>query len=48
VGRRHFRNGRDFLRRGGLRALLKENGLREMERRDIAAGTCAIVVAAPG
>jgi ubiquinone/menaquinone biosynthesis C-methylase UbiE len=48
AGRRHFRNGRDFLRRGGLRALLKESGLREVERRDIAAGTCAIVVAVPG
>ena len=48
AGRRHFRNGRDFLRRGGLRALLKEIGLREVERRNIAAGTCAIVLAVPG
>jgi ubiquinone/menaquinone biosynthesis C-methylase UbiE len=47
AGRRHFRNGRDFLKRGGLRAVLKENGLREVERRDIAAGTCAIVIAVP-
>ena len=48
AGRRHFQNGRDFLRRGGLRALLRENGLREVERRTIAAGTCAIVLAIPG
>jgi ubiquinone/menaquinone biosynthesis C-methylase UbiE len=47
VGRQHFRNRRDFLRRGGLRALLRENNLRETERRDIAAGTCAVVLAVP-
>jgi demethylmenaquinone methyltransferase/2-methoxy-6-polyprenyl-1,4-benzoquinol methylase len=45
AGRGHFRNGRDFFRRGGLRELLKENGLREVERQDIAAGTCAVVLA---
>jgi ubiquinone/menaquinone biosynthesis C-methylase UbiE len=48
AGRSHFRNGRDFFRRGGLRALLKENGLREVERQNIAAGTCALVLAVPG
>ncbi len=48
AGRTHFRNNRDFLRRGGLRALLAENGLTELERHDLAAGTCAIVTAAPG
>jgi demethylmenaquinone methyltransferase/2-methoxy-6-polyprenyl-1,4-benzoquinol methylase len=47
AGSRHFRNGRDFFRRGGLRALLGENGLREVERQNIAAGTCAVVLAAP-
>lgn len=47
AGRRHFGNGRDFMRRGGLRELLKDNGLREVERRDIAAGTCAAVLAVP-
>jgi ubiquinone/menaquinone biosynthesis C-methylase UbiE len=47
AGRRHFRNGRDFFKRGGLRGLLRENGLREVERQDIAAGTCAVVLAAP-
>jgi ubiquinone/menaquinone biosynthesis C-methylase UbiE len=48
AGVRHFKNGRDFFRRGGLRAFLRENGLREVERREIAAGTCAVVVAVPG
>jgi ubiquinone/menaquinone biosynthesis C-methylase UbiE len=48
AGRRHFRNNRDFLRRGGLRALLAENGLTELERHDLEAGACAILVAAPG
>ena len=48
AGRSHFRNGRDFFNRGGLRALLRENGLREVERRNIAAGTCAVVLAVPG
>jgi ubiquinone/menaquinone biosynthesis C-methylase UbiE len=47
AGRGHFLNGRDFFKRGGLRGLLRENGLREMGRRDIAAGTCAVVLAAP-
>lgn len=47
AGNDHFRNGRDFFAKGGLRALLKENGLREVERCDISAGTCAIVLAAP-
>jgi len=48
AGRRHFWNGRDFFNRGGLRALLRENGLREVERQNIAAGTCAVVLAVPG
>jgi len=47
AGREHFRRNRDFHRRGGLRALLAEAGLIEVRREDIAAGTCAIVVAAP-
>jgi demethylmenaquinone methyltransferase/2-methoxy-6-polyprenyl-1,4-benzoquinol methylase len=47
AGRRHFRRGRDFFRRGGLSELLRENGLREVERRNIEAGTCAIVLAVP-
>jgi len=48
AGRGHFRNGRDFQRRGGLRSLLGENGLREVERRNIAAGSCALVLAVSG
>jgi ubiquinone/menaquinone biosynthesis C-methylase UbiE len=47
AGRRHFRNGRDFFKRGGLRGLLRASGLREVERRDVSAGTCAVVLAAP-
>jgi ubiquinone/menaquinone biosynthesis C-methylase UbiE len=46
AGAQHFRRNRDFLRRGGLRALLAENGLTEVRRHDIAAGACAIVLAA--
>lgn len=48
AGRSHFRNGRDFFNRGGLRALLRENGFREVERQNIATGTCAVVLAVPG
>ncbi len=47
AGTDHFRNGRDFLAKGGLRALLGENRFHEVERHDISAGTCAVVVAAP-
>ncbi|OGD22294.1 MAG: hypothetical protein A2W03_09405 [Candidatus Aminicenantes bacterium RBG_16_63_16] len=46
-GARHFRLNRDFFRRGGLRALLAENGFVEARRHDIAAGTCAVVIAVP-
>lgn len=45
AGKRHFRNSRDFLKRGGLRGLIKENGLVEVERYDIEAGALGIVVA---
>ncbi len=48
AGRDHLRRNRDFHRRGGLRALLAENGFSEVVRVDIAAGTCAMVVAVPG
>ena len=47
AGDDHFKNGRDFFAKGGLRALLVESHFREVERYDIAAGTCAVVVAAP-
>ncbi len=48
AGRDHLRRNRDFFRRGGLRALLAENDFKEIRRRDVAAGTCSIVVAEPG
>lgn len=48
AGKDHFRNGREFNARGGLRALLRANGLKELERFDIPVGTCAVVLAAPG
>jgi ubiquinone/menaquinone biosynthesis C-methylase UbiE len=48
AGRDHLRRNRDFYRRGGLRALLAENGFLEIFRHDIAAGTCAVVIAVPG
>lgn len=45
AGRRHFRNNRDFLERGGLRGLIKGNSLMEVERYDIEAGALGIVTA---
>jgi ubiquinone/menaquinone biosynthesis C-methylase UbiE len=45
AGTRHFRNNRDFLERGGLRRLIEENGLVELERHNIDAGALGIVVA---
>ena len=43
----HYGNGREFLRRGGLRAFLAEHGLEERWRRDVPAGSFSIVGAAP-
>ncbi len=45
AGREHFRNGRQFLKQGGLRALIKENGLVEIERHDIELGNSSMVIA---
>jgi len=45
AGREHYRNGRDFLGRGGLRTILKDNGLAEVSRFNIELGSCAIVLA---
>jgi ubiquinone/menaquinone biosynthesis C-methylase UbiE len=45
AGGEHYRNGRDFLRRGGLRAFLRENGFLEVERRNVRLGALGIVVA---
>ncbi|MGB7294390.1 MAG: methyltransferase domain-containing protein [Candidatus Aminicenantales bacterium] len=47
AGKEHFRDGREFLRAGGLRALLRENGLEELDRHNVSVGTCAVVLAAP-
>jgi ubiquinone/menaquinone biosynthesis C-methylase UbiE len=41
----HYRNGRDFLKRGGLGEFLRESGFVEVSRRDIAAGSLSVVVA---
>jgi len=46
-GSEHYRNGRDFLRSGGLRAFVRENGFIETERYDIEGGSLAVVVARP-
>jgi ubiquinone/menaquinone biosynthesis C-methylase UbiE len=45
AGRTHYDNGRDFLRRGGLRGFLKESGFVEVARRDVPIGSLGIVVA---
>lgn len=45
AGRAHYVNGRDFLRRGGLRACLAENGFAELERRDVAFGSIGAAAA---
>jgi len=45
AGGEHYRNGRDFLKRGGLRAFLRECGFVEVSRSDIAAGSISVVVA---
>ena len=43
----HYRNGREFIRAGGLRRLLAANGLRECSRYDVEAGSFGVVVAVP-
>jgi len=45
AGREHFRNGRQFLKQGGLRALIKLNGIVEIERYDIELGNSSMVIA---
>lgn len=44
AGKEHFRNGREFLRQGGLRAFLKQNGWIEIERHNIAMASSSIVI----
>jgi ubiquinone/menaquinone biosynthesis C-methylase UbiE len=48
AGREHYDNGRDFLRRGGLRGFLRENGFVEVARRDVPIGSVSVVVAQVG
>jgi ubiquinone/menaquinone biosynthesis C-methylase UbiE len=45
AGGEHYRNGREFLKRGGLRAFLRESRFVEVSRRDIATGSLGVVVA---
>jgi demethylmenaquinone methyltransferase/2-methoxy-6-polyprenyl-1,4-benzoquinol methylase len=45
--REHYRNGRAFLRSGGLRGLLRTKGFVEVSRRDVAAGSLGIIIARP-
>lgn len=47
VGGEHYRNGREFLSRGGLRAFLRESGFVETARHEIEVGSISIVVASP-
>jgi ubiquinone/menaquinone biosynthesis C-methylase UbiE len=47
AGGDHYRNGRAFLRGGGLRAFLRECGWAEMNRRNVAAGSIGIVSSRP-
>jgi ubiquinone/menaquinone biosynthesis C-methylase UbiE len=48
AGGDHYRNGREFVARGGLRAFLREHGFVEVSRRDVESGCLGIVVAQPG
>ncbi|MDD8026838.1 MAG: methyltransferase domain-containing protein [Acidobacteriota bacterium] len=48
AGGDHYRNCQKFLRRGGLRAFLRESGFVECSRRDIEAGSISIVVSRVG
>jgi ubiquinone/menaquinone biosynthesis C-methylase UbiE len=47
AGGEHYRNGREFLRRGGLSAFLSECGFVEVSRHAIATGAIAVVIAQP-
>ena len=43
----HYRNGREFLERGGLRTFLAENGFDEEARHGVETGALGVVVARP-
>jgi ubiquinone/menaquinone biosynthesis C-methylase UbiE len=47
AGGEHYRNGRDFLERGGLKTFLRESGFAEVSRSDVAMGSLSIVLAFP-
>jgi ubiquinone/menaquinone biosynthesis C-methylase UbiE len=48
AGGKHYENGREFLRRGGLGVFLREHGLVEIARRDVATGSISVVVSQIG
>jgi hypothetical protein len=48
AGGKHYENGREFLRCGGLVVFLRENGFVEVSRRDIATGSISVVVSRIG
>lgn len=45
AGGEHHRNGREFVRRGGLRAFLRKSGFVETARHDVEIGSLSVVVA---
>ncbi len=45
AGGEHYRNGRDFLKRGGLRAFLRESGFVETARHEIETASISVIVA---
>jgi ubiquinone/menaquinone biosynthesis C-methylase UbiE len=45
AGGEHYRNGREFLSRGGLKAFLRESGFMETARHDVEIGSLGVVVA---
>jgi ubiquinone/menaquinone biosynthesis C-methylase UbiE len=47
AGQDHFRNGRQFLRQGGLKELLKKEHLKEIERYSFPWSSTCVVVADP-
>jgi ubiquinone/menaquinone biosynthesis C-methylase UbiE len=44
AGGDHYRNGREFLRRGGLTAFLRESGFVEVSRQDVESGSISLVI----
>jgi ubiquinone/menaquinone biosynthesis C-methylase UbiE len=47
AGREHYGDGKEFVKRGGLRGFLRERCFVEVSRREIAAGSLSVVVALP-